>query len=243
VNAASACPHPEEFSALIDRELKPDRIPELESHIGHCRICRELFLRLSAADRMFALSLGGVDLLGECLAVTPGRDVALPEALCGKLEAFGRAEMAKATKETERAAARRRRRRRVLVLLLLLLLAGAFAASLQLSPVRDPGEARRTGALWSGPAEVVLCDGTAVRLSEDGRARFWCAFRWERPSAALHSGSLTVKQGQLGLRSGNQTVQLTAGQSASAKSDGTVSIDGAAKPQAPAAEPASTGGG
>jgi hypothetical protein len=186
-----------------------------------------MFLRLAAADRMLGLIVGGVDLADECLKIEPARDDAPSTAMLEQLEEFGRSELAEAARENELLAASRRRRRRLLLVLLLLLLAGGLAASLQPSAVRDISGAKREGAYVVGPGEVLLCRGTRVKLGPGTRARFWCAFRWERPAASLSSGRLTVLAGRLRIRSRDTTAELFIGQSAS-RSEGRLLIGRAA---------------
>lgn len=238
MSAAVPCPHPEEFSALLDRQLAPEEIPTLERHVGECENCRKLFLRLAAADRMLGLTLGRIDLVGECLGVKAGKDDSPSDKMREDLEAFGRAERAACMREQEERAAKRRRRRKVLFFLFLLLLIGGFAGALQPTPVSDLGGARRESAYVIGPGEVVLYRGARVALSEGSRARFWCAFRWEKPRAALKAGKLTVLKGDLVLAAGGELHQMKAGQVAVLSPDGKLRFEEV--PGAPKTGPSKT---
>jgi len=220
VSPAAKCPHPEEFSALLDRQLAPEEIPTLERHVGECESCRKLFLRLAAADRMLGLVLGKVDIADECLKVKPEKQDAPSEKLLEEIEALGRAQRAAYLRETEDRATSRRSRRRLVLFLLGLLLIGAFAGVLQPSPVAELKGASQQGAYVVGPGEVRLCRDARVMLSDDARALFWCAFRWDRPKVNLKKGKLTVLEGKLLIEVGDEIQELGTGQSGQAGPDG-----------------------
>ncbi len=233
-----ACPHPEEFSALLDRQLAPEEIPTLERHVGECGNCRKRFLRLAAADRMLGLTLGKVDLVDECLKVKAGKEDAPSDKMRDDLEAFGRTQRAVFLRDQEERTVKRKGRRKVLFFFFVLLLIGGFAGTLQPTPISKMGGAKREGAYVVGPGEVVLHRGATVGLSEDARARFWCAFRWEQPTAALHAGKLTVLKGKLVLKVGEELNELKAGQAAVFGADGKIRWEKAAG--APAGTPDAT---
>lgn len=210
---AAGCPHPGEFSALLDWELAGERIPVLERHVGECEGCRAHYLRLAAADRMLGIVLGGVDLLAECLAVKPGpKDVLSAEVLQG-LEEAGKTERLAALAEAERRRAARARRRLAIALVVVLLLVGGLAGTVQPRVVSSLGGAEREGSYLvakASEAEVVLFDGTRVRLAPGTSARFWCLFRWEAPKAEVAAGRLDVVAGRLLLREGGDFRELKA---------------------------------
>ncbi|MHC4914413.1 MAG: hypothetical protein ACYTGB_02895 [Planctomycetota bacterium] len=219
----ASCPRPEEFSALIDRELAPEVIPELERHVGECRLCRALFLRLSAADRTFSLVVPKTDLVRECVKVRPGDGDAPGDQLIDDLSAMGRAECVRSVKESQRLGRQRRRRFGLGVLVVLLGLCGGFFAVVQPSPVVSMGGAKRKGVHvigGKGGSEVVLHRGIKVKLFEDTRVRFYCAFRWDRPNVELVSGRLEVIQGKLLVRDGMERIELVSGGTASLGPDG-----------------------
>jgi len=225
------CPRAEEFSALLDRELAPERIPTLERHVSECDACRKLFLRLAAADRMFGLVLGRTDLLAECLAVKPEQEDMPAGKLLDDLEALGRAERLNAHTQAEERATKRSRRRWLVLVLLLVLAGGGFAAALQPSPLAGlSGGAEREGAYVTGPGEVTLCRGAKLRLSEGARARFWCAFRWERPTAELSAGMLSVAEGTLVIRVEGVLREMSVGQAAVVEPGGKIVFKEAPKP-------------
>ena len=235
--SSGGCPRPEEYSALLDRELAPEEIPELERHVGECRICRELFLRLSAADRMFSLVIPRIDVVRESVKVRPGDGDAPGDELIEELAAMGRAECVRSVKESQRLGRRRRRRFGLTVLLVLLLLCGGFFAVVQPSPVLDMGGATRKGVYVLGPGEVVLHRGARVKLAEGTRVRFYCAFRWESPSAELSSGTLEMVQGKLLLRDGSRRIDLVSGATASMGTDGKLSTTAGRTWKKPKLEP------
>jgi hypothetical protein len=243
VSPASGCPRAEEYSALLDRQLAPQEVPELERHVGECQKCRQLFLRLAAADRMLGLVLVKVDLLGECLAVKPEKNEELGDRKREEILALGRTERLAGLRDDEERAARRLRRRRLALVLLLLLALGSLAGALQPSPVVALKGARRDGVFVEGPGEVELCRGARLRLSEGARARFWCAFRWEQPAAQLLAGRLELLEGELRVRTGTGLKAIRAGQRAERTEAGPVRIaPGTASPSgapAPAAAPSS----
>jgi hypothetical protein len=239
VSPAAACPHPEEFSALLDRQLAPEEIPTLERHVGECENCRKLFLRLAATDRMLGLVIGKVDLVNECLEVKPEKQDAPSEKLLEEIEAMGRTERVTHLREKEEHTASRRGRRKLVLFLLVLLLIGAFAGSLQPSPVSELKGASRQGAYVVGPGEVVLCRGTRVTLSDDAKARFWCAFRWDRPTVELKQGKLSVLEGKLLIKVGNEIQEIDAGKSGEVGPDGKL-LFAAEKPPAGSPSPDAT---
>jgi hypothetical protein len=218
------CPHPEEFSALIDRELAPENIPELERHVEECEKCRRLFLKISAADRMLALTLGRVDLVREVLEIRAGKEDVIPDSVKRRLEEFGQAERVKALRKEEAALMRRKRKRRTIFLLLILFLLGGFAASIQPSPINNLGEARRSGAFITGPGTVTLYGGARVKLSKDARVRFWCTFRWERPKIRIIAGTVTLETGKLTAATDAGVIKIPSGSSATADPDGKISV-------------------
>jgi hypothetical protein len=220
------CPRPEEFSALLDRELAPEEIPNLERHVTECRVCRELFYKLAAADRMFGLVLGKVNLVDQCLKVKPGEQDAASDELVEQLEAMGRTERARAMQDKEVASARRRVKWTLILILLVLLGAGGFAATLELAPVADLGTAKRKGAFVVGPGEVKLCRGAKVRLSDDARAVFWCRFRWDQPGVTLKAGRLELLEGVLHVRIGGEVRSLLPGYAALIGPDGKLTFEG-----------------
>jgi hypothetical protein len=241
VNPLGECPRPEEFSALLDRELAPEEIPTLERHVGECRICRELFLRLSAADRMFRLVLGKVDLVGECLAVKPAKEDNPSEKLLDELGELGRIERLRVIKDVEHKVAKRRGKRRWLVFLFLVIVGGAFAGALQPSPIAELGTARRKGAFVVGPGELTLHRGAKLRLSDEARVRFWCAFRWEAPVAELHGGRMTLLKGKLVVKTDEALMEMQAGQTAIFKAAGKADFEKAdLPPDSTSKPPAST---
>jgi hypothetical protein len=223
VSPGAQCPHPEEFSALLDRQLAPEEIPTLERHVGECEDCRKLFLRLSAADRMLGLVLGKVDLVQESLEVKPAKDDTPSDKLLDDLEAIGRAERVRVVRHREEKKAKRKSRRRLCFSLFVLLLIGGFAGALQPSPVVDLGGARKEGVWVLGPGDVVLHRKTKLRLSDDARVRFTCAFRWDRPVADLEAGKLTVLEGKLLIKVKNEVQEMDTNQS------GTIGPDGVLK--------------
>jgi hypothetical protein len=229
VSPAANCPRPEEFSALLDWELTPERLPTLERHIEECEKCREHYLKLAAADRMLGLSLGEVHLLAECLAVEPGEKDTPGAELVGELEAVGREERLAALREIARQKARRRRRLLIGALVVVVLLAGGFGAAVQPSPVKAiSGSARRQASYIATdskePGEVTLCDGARVTLAPDTLVGFRCAWRWEQPRAELVRGRLTVAEGQLNVQAGELLNLIPAGAGAEASADGKVSL-------------------
>jgi len=219
VSTSIPCPHGEEFSALLDWELAPERLPLLERHIEECEKCRAHYLRLAAADRMLGLSLGEARLLAECLAVEPGEKDAPPAQLVEELENAGRTERLAALREIARRAARRRRSLLISALVVVLVLAGAFAAAVGPSPIESlSGGAVRQGGYVIAPKDgaVVLCDGTRVELAAGSVAGFRKPWRWEGPRAELVRGKLTVAEGRLAVEIGETTRELAKGQSAEA---------------------------
>jgi len=219
MSPAIACPHGEEFSALLDWELAPERLPLLERHIEECEKCRAHYLRLAAADRMLGLSLGEVKVLAECLAVAPEEKDAPPAALVEEIENTGRAERLAALREIARRAAVRRRKLLLTALGLLVLGAGAFFAALQPSPVKalSGGARRESGYVVSaGEGQAVLFDGTTVDLAPDTTVGFRATWRWDRPRAELVRGKLSVRQGRLRVQAGGQSRDVSAGGSAEA---------------------------
>ncbi len=226
-----ACPHAEEFSALLDRELAPERIPTLERHVGECESCRKLFLRLAAADRMYRLVLGRVDLLAECLEAKPEKEDAPTGQLLDDIEAFGRNQRAAAHQQAEERTTKRKSRRRMVLFLLFVLAVGGFAGALQPSPVTGlSGKAKRAGAYVTGPGVATLHGGAKLKLSDGARARFTCAFRWQKPTAELSAGTLEVKSGKLVIRVKGVLRGMIAGQAAVADADGKVTFKDAPKP-------------
>jgi len=206
VSPIGECPRPEEFSALIDRELAPEEIPTLERHVSECRPCRELFLRLSAADRMLGLVLRKVNLVQECIDLRSGEKDAVPDALMEQLEELGRHERMKGLKEVE------------------------------LSPVAETGTARRDGAYLVGPGEVRLHRGARLKLSDDARVRFSCLFRWDRPAAHLAAGQFSVLEGTLIVQAGGKRQTMSKGQAAVAGPGGEVTFrDAETTPKPPPA--------
>jgi len=224
VSSAEGCPHHEEFSALLDRELAPERIPTLERHVDECESCRALFLRLAAADRMFGLTLPGVDLLDECLKAEPEKGSQLEEKLHAGLLELGRAQRLAALQEAEEKKSRRRRRRKLVLTLVGLLLVGAFAGSIQPSPLVSASAARQ-GAYLVGPGEVLLYRGAKVKLSAGARARFWCTFRWQRPRTRLAAGRLELLEGSLIIEVEGKLKMMAARQTAVADADGQISFE------------------
>ena len=226
MSAARGCPHPEEFSALLDRALSPERIPTLERHVESCATCRRLFLRLSAASRMLGLVLGRVHLAQECMGVKPEAEDAPSAALVERLEAFGLAQRGEIL-EAQQAARRKSRSRKILIGLLAaaLVVVGALG-SLQLTTVSElSGGARQRGGYVVGPGEVGLCRGSRVRLSEDAKARFWCAFRWQQPSVELLAGRLDVLEGRLLVKVGEGFEELSGQGVAKVNIDGKVTVE------------------
>lgn len=234
MSSPAACPRPEEFSALLDRELAPEEIPTLERHVEECRVCRGLFLRLAAADRMLGLVLGEVNLTEECLRVRPEAGDAPDEKLNERILEMGRQERLKAVEAADARRRARRRKRRLIVVLVLLLAVAAVAGTVQPSPlVSLSGGAGKVGAAVHGPGEVVLYRGAKVKLSDDAEVRFWCAFRWERPRAELTAGKLELLAGRLEIKAGDKTGVLSTGGSAAIGSDGEATIQRRGKPPAP----------
>jgi len=216
--AAGNCPRPEEFSALLDWELAPERLPALERHIEECERCRGHYTRLAAADRMLGLVLGEVHLLAECLAVGPEEKDAPPAELVAELESAGREERLAALRKIAIAQARRRRKLLIAALALLLLAGGGLAGALQPSPIKAlSGGAVRNGSYVAAieAGTVTLCDGTEVRLESGTIAGFRCAWRWERPWAEWIHGRLKVEScaGKLRVMANGQAEELAPGQS------------------------------
>jgi len=216
--AASSCPRPEEFSALLDWELTPERLPALERHIEECDKCRGHYTRLAAADRMLGLVLGEVHLLAECLAVEPGEKDAPAAELVAQLEGAGREERLAALREIARAQARRRRKLLIAALAVLVLVGGGLGAALQPSPLKAlSGGAVRNGSYVAAveAGAVTLCDGTEVRLEPGTIAGFRCAWRWERPWAEWVHGRLKVESstGKLRVLAHGQAEELAPGES------------------------------
>ena len=223
----AGCPHPEEFSALLDWELSPERLPALERHVEECPTCRKHYLRMAAADRMLRLVVGGVKLIDECLGVEAGGKDDLPEALAADLEAVGRAERVAALREIARRKAVRRRKIVIVILAAVVLVAAALGAATQPSPVKVlAGGAVRKGSyiVAAEAGEVTLCDGTKVKLAAETVASFRCAWRWESPTAELVRGGLHVVAGSLEVLVDGAPRGVAAGGSAEVAADGKISI-------------------
>jgi len=214
VSPAIPCPQGEEFSALLDWELAPERLPLLERHIEECEKCCALYLRLAAADRMLGLTIGEVRLLAECLTVTTGEKDQPSAALVGQIEEVGRTERLAALEEIAQIQARRRRKLLISALVILVLLVAGFFAALQPSPVKSLSGAARSEAGYvvaRGDGQATLCDGTRVELAAGTVVGFRAAWRWDRPRAELVSGKLTVVEGRLVVLTGGRTREVPAG--------------------------------
>lgn len=236
----AACPRQEELSALLDRELAPERIPVLESHVGQCEHCAALFRRLTAADYVLGLVLPGVNLTQQALTVKPDPNDAAAAGLLETLEAVGRAERLRAVRAEKLLRARIRRRRLIALAVTVALLVGAALAARQPGAVRElSGGARRANGAVLGPGQAGLCRGVRVRLGEGARAEFRCLFRWEQPRAELLAGRLEVLAGTLTVRAGGRSSRVPADRWVELGTDGSLKTGGPEPP--PPAEGA--GGG
>lgn len=187
------CPHAEEFSALLDWELSPERLPTLERHIEDCAKCRAHYMRLAAADRMLGLSLGEAKLLAECLEVTPADKDSAGAPLVAELESAGRTERLAAIREIEARSAARRKKLVFLAIGVLVLAVGGLGAAMQPSPIQSlsGGAARRDAYVVSdGAGEIRLCNGAILRTEPGTVVRFTCAWRWDKPTVELSKGRL-----------------------------------------------------
>jgi hypothetical protein len=223
MSPAIPCPQGEEFSALLDWELAPERLPLLEKHIEECEKCCAHYLRLAAADRMLGLAIGEVHLLAACLAAAPGEKDPPAPALVAQLEEAGRVERVATLQEIARLKARRRRKLLISAAVVLVLLVGGFFAALQPSPVKALSGGARSEAgyvLARGDGQATLCDGTRVDLAPGTVVGFRATWRWEQPWAELKSGQLTVVEGRLSVQVGGQTREVPTGGSAEASPGG-----------------------
>jgi len=236
-----SCPHPEEFSALLDRESAPENIPELEAHVDSCPACRQLVFRLTAADRAFKLILGKVDLVNEIHKISAGKEDHLSEDLCEELEAYGEQAIARIAKSaSNQAGLGRRRIFRRLVLVLVLLVAG-LGLALQPSAVQDLGQASRDGLHVTAPKDgcvITLYGGAKVKLSPDARVRFRCCYRWDWPLALPEQGQLTMVSGTMFITQGGKPGPVSAGSVIGVGPDGKITVTKPVKEDQPVKEPA-----
>jgi hypothetical protein len=236
-----SCPHPEEFSALLDRESAPENIPGLEGHVDSCPACRQLVFRLTAADRAFKLILGKVDIVNEIHRISAGKEDHLSDDLQEELEAYGEQAIARIAKvASNQAGLGRRRIFRRLVLSMVLLVAGVGLV-LQPSAVQDLGQASRDGLHVTAPKNgcvITLYGGAKVKLSPDARVRFRCCFRWDWPLALPERGKLTMVSGTMFVRHGGRPEPVSAGAIIGVDSDGKITVTEPVKEDQPVKKPA-----
>jgi anti-sigma factor RsiW len=232
VSPAIPCPQAEEFSALLDWELAPARLPALERHIEECEKCRAHYRRLAAADRMLGLTLGEAKVLAECLAAQAGEKDALSPALQTELEDAGREEWLAAMRDIARQKAAGRKRLAITLAIVLVVVVGGFVALLHPPPVAEAGGAElRGGYVIAGDAggKVSLDGGAKVRLAPGTVVGFRATWRWDDPWAELVRGRLDLDEGELTVLIGGKSKELTKGQS--------IEVPGASGPPAPSVPP------
>jgi anti-sigma factor RsiW len=215
VSPAIPCPQAEEFSALLDWELAPARLPALERHIEECEKCRAHYRRLAAADRMLGLTLGEAKVLAECLAAQAGEKDALSPALQTELEDAGREEWLAAMRDIARQKAADRKRLAITAAIILVVAVGGFIALLHPPPVAGlSGAERRGGYVVAGDAggQVALSDGAKVKLAPGTVVGFRATWRWDDPWAELVRGRIEVAEGELTVMIGEKSKELAKGQ-------------------------------